>query len=221
MNTKEQVLEMLSAGRITSAESEELLLALNEPPRSWWRRILNPFEGLNAVQALAWGVLGALGGIALSRWNVRFDGALDLHPIANAVSISDALADQVVAWPLTAAVFWGAANILARQLRFVDFLGYVGVARLPYLIPAAVAASMKDQLSVAPEKLIASPPPGLLLLSLVTVPVVVWMVTWLWQGFRTASGLRGAKSGFLFVGALVFAEVLSKLALGVFSFVRF
>jgi len=51
----------------------------------------------------------------------------------------------------------------------------------------------------------------------VTVPAVVWVVTWLWQSFRTASGLRGPKAGLLFAGALLVAEVLSKIVLGFLS----
>jgi|GEM_PF-863998 len=217
MNTKEQVLELLNALSQRQLGTVPAVNALSQHQRSRWQRWVNPFESLNPTLGLLLGAAGALAGVILSRWNVRFDGALDLHATPIPASVAGALLEQAVAWPLLAVVLWSAASLRVRQVRLVDFLSNVGVARLPYLIPALMAGAMKDQLSVPPEQLIKAPPPGLLLLSLVTVPAVVWVVTWLWQSFRTASGLRGPKAGLLFAGALLVAEVLSKIVLGFLS----
>ena len=88
--SREQILEMVSSGKISAAEGDELLRALEAPRRSRWRLFVNPFDALPVTRALGIGLLGVIAGVALSRWRVRFDGALDVHIVRAAVSLSGA-----------------------------------------------------------------------------------------------------------------------------------
>lgn len=150
--------------------------------------------------------------LGLSFARVRFDGALDSHPAGPAgVSLGAALLDAVVSWPLTAAVFWLGALVVARQGRFVDFLGAVGVARMPMVFSGAVLALVEAYLPIT------RPGPhhgaGIAVLTALSLPCIVWFFALLFQGFRTASGLRGPRVGVSFVVVLVVAEFVSKLVL--------
>ncbi len=209
---RDQVLELISSGKITAAEGDELLKALNTQRPSSWKLLINPFEKLNVLTALGLGVFGAVLGIALSRWSIRFDGALDVHIAPDVVPWRQAIIDQVVAWPLVAMILWGIAFLFARQGRLPDFLGYVGTARLPLLVVGFVAGAMKSQLPTAPGDVGSPPPIALLVLVAATLPALVWAVAMLFQGYKTASGLRGAKCAFSFTFAIILAELLSKVA---------
>jgi hypothetical protein len=211
--TKEQVLEMVSAGKISAAEGEELLGAMQTPPRPAWRRLIDPFDGLGAAQSLLLGALGAAGGILLSRWHVRFDGALDVHVGPALIPLPTAVLDQLVAWPLLAVILWATAWAVARRGRAIDFFGSVGVARLPLLAIGIVGGALRDQLPMNTSQIGSVSPIPLIILVVFTLPAVVWMLMLLFHGFRTASGLSRPKVGLPFAVAVVVAEVLSKLAL--------
>jgi hypothetical protein len=210
--TEEKVLDLVSSGKITAAEGDELLKALAARQRPSWRWIINPTDRLSVPQSLLLGAAGVFGGLLLSRWNVHFDGALDVHLGPSSPSFARVVIEQIVAWPLTAGVFWLAALAFVRRARAIDFLASVGVARLPLLAVGAMAAAMKDRLPSRPTE-VPSATPALLILAALSLPAVIWMITLLFQGFRTASGLRGTRGGVLFAAAVVLAEVLSKVAL--------
>jgi hypothetical protein len=210
--SREQILEMVSRGKISAAEGDELLRALEAPRRSRWRTLLDPFDQLNVLLALAIGLAAALGGVLLSRWGIRFDGALDVHIGRAAVSLRKAIVDQLVAWPLTAVVLWVGALPLARQTRLADLIANVGVARVPLLWVAAVTVALGGHIPTNPGAALSSPGP-LVLLTVLTIPALVWMVALLYNGFSAASGLARRRGGLVFAGALIAAEVVSKLAL--------
>ncbi len=211
-NSREQILEMVSSGKISAVEGDDLLKALEVPRRSRWRALVNPFEKLTTARALALGFMAAVAGVILSRWRVRFDGALDVHVVRAAVSLRQALIDQLVAWPLTSLLLWLGALPLARQTRPADVLANVGVARLPLLWVAAVAILTTPYLPANPAQAMSAPGP-LILLTVLTIPALVWAVALLYNGFSAASGLAKARGAVLFTALLIAAEVVSKLAL--------
>ncbi len=209
-NTKEQVLEMIAAKRISADDGEALLAALQGVKRSKWRMLVDPFERLTAMQSGLVAAIAATGGLLLSRWGVRFDGAFDLHLLPGTVSLGSALADEVVALPLPAAALWLAGFAVVRRGRFVDYLGAVGVARLPLLLVGFVAGSMRGVLPVDPVQ--AARAPSMIVLGLTSVPGIVWTGVLLFNGFKTASGLQRWKGTSFAVGVVV-AEIVSKIVL--------
>ena len=56
----------------------------------------NPGVRLNPTASTVLAIICAVGGIALSRFGIRFDGALDVHVTPGAVAFQTALLDQVV-----------------------------------------------------------------------------------------------------------------------------
>jgi hypothetical protein len=213
---QQRIAQLVESGRVSPGEARELLGAVEPPPRSLAWRLLDPFESLDPRLgfAIAGGVL--LAQLALSRLAVRFDGALDMHLVPAAPSLGVAFLDALVSLPFLCAVLWASARLVAKGPRFVDFLWAVGVARLPLMIGAiANRLLIDDPLALARSALESQPDPALVWVALITLPIVGWMFLWLYFAYRTASGIRGARSGLSFVLGVVVAEIASKAILSV------
>lgn len=212
--SREKVLDLVASGKISASEGDELLRALQPAQKNRWRILVQPFESHSLTWLLAFGGVGALGALALSMLGIRFDGAIDVHRSTTDVPLSQALLDQAVAWPLMALVCWGVALAAGRASRLIDFVGVVGVARLPLLLVAVAGALIGPHLRQDAD---SEATLGMLALEafflILVVPALVWAVVLLSQGFRHVSGLRGGKATLLFTLSLVVAEILAKATL--------
>ncbi len=83
-----------------------------------------------------------------------------------------------------------------------------GLARLPVLLGALALFAIVPPPSYPPKVT-----PVLLAVALIALVFVAAHVTWLYQGFKNASGLAGKKLTVGFVGLLFGLEALSKLVL--------
>jgi hypothetical protein len=121
----------------------------------------------------------------------------------------------LVAWPLGAILLWLASLLAGRQGRFVDFLGVVGVARVPaviFTLPMAALVLIDPPPVLQPGQM-SEVRPVMLALSLLVLAGIGWCVTLDYRGFVTASGLKGARRWVAFVLAALIAEVLAKMML--------
>jgi hypothetical protein len=211
MNAERQrILQMVADRKITPDDAARLIDALPRSRASVWRWLTSPLELLDTRTALGVGASFGVLQLLITRLQVRFDGTLDSHVIGRPVSWPEAILDLAVAWPLTAAAFFAVAWLPARKGRFIDFLAAVGIARLPLLLAAILTGLVFPGL---PDPAAKMPSPELLAIAFGTIPFVIWFVTLLVTGFRTASGLRGWKLAVLFIASLAVAETASKLAL--------
>ncbi|PTL79542.1 YIP1 family protein [Vitiosangium sp. GDMCC 1.1324] len=205
---REQILEMVASGKLTAAEGDQLLASIGQPRPSVWRWMFDPLSCLRTRMALAVSAAFAAVSLGLTRLGLRFDGALDVHANAGVLSWPVALAEVALVWPVTAAVFWAVARLLGRRTaRWVDVLGAVGLARVPLVLSGVVVAVLAP--AESPREL----SPQVIALAILSLPLIGWSIAALVLGFRTATGLKGARwvSGFLV--ALIVAEVLSKVVL--------
>jgi hypothetical protein len=169
-----------------------------------WRIFLsNPAERLGGRAALVLASGTAVAAVALSRLGVGFDGALDVFRSETPLPLRQALMHQVVAWPATTAIMWTVSLITRGTRRLSTFLGAIGTARLPLLLVGFIGALLP----------IPQPDAGgsierwEVLRTVLTAPLFVLFVLWLYQGFRYASSLSGVKLSVSFVLALIFAVV--------------
>lgn len=207
--SQKRVLEMLSEGRITAEEAEELLGAMAPRQRATdW--LFRPMERLRPGQALLAAAVVAILQLGVSRLGVRFDGALDMHTGLPPVGWGTALLELALSWPLTAFLLFLVAWPIARGGRFVDLLAAVGVARLPNVVSGALAGAFGGELRGMAEGEVSA---AALLLSLAVLLFACWFVALLVTGIRTAMGLRGGKLALASVLGIVVAETLTKLAL--------
>lgn len=212
---REKILRMVADGKVSAAEGNELLEALGCKPHNGWKRVFNPFDHLFGVSGLVLSTAIALASVMLS-WitDLRFDGFLDVHFSEQPVTFLVAILDQIVSWCLPAVLFWLASLLLARQGRFVDFLTLVGLARLPLLLFALVTTLAFPDPSTIIRIAIQQPLHPLLWLGvLVGLGFAVWIFMWLYNGFKTASGLVGGRLIGTFIWIVFLAEIGSKVLL--------
>lgn len=209
MSTPEdRIRELARARAIDEAEEARLLAAVKSgaPVRAAPR---NPFARWSGEVTSAMGLGVALAGVATSRLGARYDGALDLH-FGASVPLAIAILDQLVAWPLTALVFWVVLRALSRNVRAIDVLGVVGLSRAAYVVIAPPMALLVGRAPIDPTKGASL---AMILLALVGLVGLGALVFLLVLGVRTVSGLRGGRLAAAFIGALLGAEIVTKLAL--------
>lgn len=211
MTSAEDRIKKIAQDRsIDEADAARLLDAVRaptetEPRRSVWQ---DPFARYGGEVTTAVGVLVAALGVFVSRFQIRFDGALDVHTVSVPVPLRVAILDQLVAFPLTALIIWAVARVAARRVRFVDMLGVVGLARAP-----AVVLALPLGLFASRSTSGTAMTPALAVMIVGALAALGAQIYLLVTGFRTASGLRGARLTWLFIGGLVLAEIVTKLVL--------
>lgn len=210
MTPVERVERLVAAGNIAPEEGARLLAAMsNAPKRSAFYWLLNPFERFGGGVAAGAGALISALSIAASRLGIRFDGLLDMHIVRPSVpKLQVAVADQIVGWLFPALCFWAVARMLTRHVRLLDFVGMVGLARLPLLLCALAVVGL-PQPSATSVRLT----PALLVIATLAIVALVTNITLLYQGFKNASGLRGARLVGSFIATVIVTELLSKLVL--------
>lgn len=212
-SSEQQVRDMVRSGKVTAAEGERLLDAL-APKRAAWTMLFNPFDRLSTSASITVAVSVTLAGIVVAWLGMRFDGALDLHQASMPRSITVSLLDTANSILVTSAVFWIAGLIAARQGRWRDFVVSVAAARAPLVFSGAILYAIMPP----PEEIMAlltkGPPPiGLLVGSLLTLPLVIWFIVLLFAAFKTSSGMKGLRVGVTFTVALFASEILTKVLL--------
>lgn len=222
-DANKKIMDMVAAGKITTGEADALLAAMRPSRRFAIRSLFDPYDKVGLWPALAVGLAASAASAAAAvALGIRFDGFLDIHVAPGPVSAADAVADQVVAWPLSAVVLWLVALPFARQSRVVDFLAATGLARVLLLIaglllvpltPNATALARMSQNAVSNPAAVASDLVSMIPMIAVALVFVTWFIVALVFAFRHASGLRGGRLAGAFVAALIAAEIVSKLAL--------
>lgn len=204
---EERIRDLVRNHTIDDADAERLLDAVRPPRPSPINALANPFERWSGEVTSLAGVFVSLLGLAASRMGARFDGAFDMHVGHANVSWLTALTDQLVAYPVTAVVFWAVARIAAPRTRFVDMLGVIGVSRLATTLLAFPALLLMPYVPSGAGKLNAA----LIVTLVLALAGIGTHFYWLVQGFRTTSGLRGGRMTAFVLLAICVAEVVSKL----------
>ncbi|MFO0678035.1 MAG: YIP1 family protein [Polyangiaceae bacterium] len=203
-----RIQSLVEAGKVSTEEGDRLVRALGTGG-SGASRFLDPFErhggGAAAAAGLALVALGTLTSFA----RVRFDGFLDMHVVHGDVAYRTAIVDGAVAWILPALVFFAAAKVIRAHGRLLDFLGVAGLSRAPLVLAALPLAALVRGIDLGG----ARGGFAAVVLAVVALAAVAWNLTWLYRGFKNATGARGTKLVVTFAVALVVAETLTKIVL--------
>jgi hypothetical protein len=208
---EERIQSMQRSGVVEAGQAQALLGAIGPAREPAWKILVDPFARHGGGRAAAAGLVISLAGIAASRLGLRFDGFLDAHLTGVTPTWGRALTDQIVAFPLSALVFWACARIAGGRGRLLDNLGVVGVGRLPVLLVGLCAWS------TMPSSLAGLTGVRLFVLVIPALLALGWAIVLLRAGHANASGLRGLRLGLSLFAAIVAAEVLSKVALSLLS----
>jgi hypothetical protein len=181
---EERIRDLVRSRAVEEADAARLLEAVRPASDRHLRRSRNPYERWSGERTSLAGVVIALAAFATSRMGIRYDGALDLHVVGEAIPLTTAIVDQLVAFPFTAAVLWAAARLLSRGARFVDILGLVGTARLPAVMAAVPIALLVPHISKDP----AAPNAALFAVIALALVAIGSQITLLVVGFRATTG---------------------------------
>ncbi len=192
--------------------------------------LFKPFERVNGGSVLVMGlVVIALTALLACRVGLHTDGVIDLH-FGPRVALWVLVVQGVSNWLILSLALLGMGSWLSDdRFRVLDLFATQALARWPLLIGAAWLAipSVGGGIESRTARLMAQMPeqPGqviapmeymldamwLLLMSLPVLAAIVWMVWLMFHGYALVTNLRGMRVFFSFAGALVVAEIASKI----------
>ena len=186
-----------------------------------------PFERYSEFTLLIVGSLFTIiGSYAAFLFDIRFDGVIDVH-VSKSETFIQPLIDNLINICCLVVFLFSSALIFNKKTRIVDILTTSMVARIPfYLLPVF---NFNGSLTMASEKLLQllqdnlmdqipfSTLAPLLIFGAFTIIAFVWYLYLLYSGFKTASNAKGNTPTILFISALLFAEIASKILISLFN----
>lgn len=217
MRSAERVRALAQKGTLDPRAAAALLEAIESKPKAVaTTRWVEPFARLSTRAGVAVALALTISSVVVSlTFDMRFDGFLDIHRVAQ-VSARVALLDQIAVLVIPTLVFFGVSALLTRgrgHARLLDFFLVVAVAR------AAVPLCAVPIALFGPSAPTTTMTAGIFAVLVFAIIALATHLTWLWQGFRSVSGLAGGRAVTAFVIGLAVAESLSKMLLS-FSFMR-
>lgn len=180
-----------------------------------WNLLFNPFTRIAGWQAFVLGLLFVLlTGIIGSYAGVAFDGVIDVHFIEN-LSMKDSFVLLAIDIVSIAVILFITGLIISKRVRFVDILGTMVLARTPLILLAIFGLFVTP---VSAEEIVNNPMvilhnPGLILFSVISIPVVIWFIALMYNGFKVSTGAKGTKLIVGFIIGLIVAEIVSKVVI--------
>jgi len=179
----------------------------------FWNLLINPFTRIAGWQAFGAGIAV----LALTTYigfagNAYFDGIIDMHFVENAV-LKEAATVGLISLITLVTVMSIACLFLTKNFRFIDILGTMTMAKAPYLFLSVISLFVKmpslEQILQDPLSLFTSI--SFILMSLISVPVIIWTISLMYNGLKVSGGIKGLRLNIVFVFAVVLAEILSKI----------
>lgn len=193
------------------------------------KTLLNPFERYSERTLLIVGVVGIIAGSLIAfAFNGRYDGVVDLH-FSKDVSLAQPFIDNAINVVCLLLPLLLLGKFINNKTRLIDILTAILIARIPYYVLPVFNANnfigditetlMKQvgENDAAPgllsQELSMGPIPTILVIvfSVGSIAAMIWMVTILFNGFKTATNLKTIGHKVLFALAIIVAEVLSKI----------
>jgi hypothetical protein len=184
---------------------------------------LNSFEKYSEKTLILFGLLfSLLGGFLGFIFNARYDGVIDLHFVEKVPSYQPFLEIFLAVFCLAFFLFLVGKKVNPKT-RFIDLLATCMIAKIPfYFMTVFNYNSMMYNIST---KMIAAIKNGkindlavsdlntLLLSAIISILLVVWSIALLFNGFKIATNAKETKHTLFFIAAIIFAEIISKIAL--------
>lgn len=183
--------------------------------------MFKPFERYSEKTLLITGLLAALAGILLAwQFYSRNDGVLDLH-YTNEKIFWKTVCDQLLNGFSLLIFLIPVTKWMNRKTRVIDLVNAFLISRIPMYF--LTLGNVGGVLSGAGEKMKNAALNQqmislngvewtmLILFGLLSILMIVWSVALLYNGYKVASNAKGARAIILFILALLFAEIVSKV----------
>ncbi len=183
--------------------------------------LFNPFEKYSETILLTFGITFTVLGTLLGFYfDARFDGVLDMHFVENATLKQVALDNLIAIFCLFVFLF-GAAKFINSKTRFVDILNTILISRVAiYLLSFAPKPNDDFFESLVIKNVTQINDLDIFLVTVMSFIVflgVVWHITLLYNGFKTASNAKKILPVILFVISIIMSEILSKVLIYYFN----
>ena len=176
--------------------------------------LINPFTRIAGWQAFGIGMLFiVLMGIIGSLSGIYFDGALDIH-LAKKGNFYHSFLFLAVDIICITLFMWIGALLFSKDVRIIDLLGTMTLSKAPLLIPSFMGflVSAESLRTMAENPLAILSMPAVIYFSLILIPpFLIWNIALMYNAFKVSSGMKGDKIIPVFIVALLFAEIASKI----------
>jgi hypothetical protein len=184
-----------------------------------WKIIFNPFTKFSEKQLLIFGIISTIAGsLIASLVDVTFDGLIDVH-INPEMTFLKSLKENGILILLITILLFAFGKIINPKTRFIDNLNSAFLFRIPFYVAALLTSLpvmnrvseevMKNVNSIENLNLQTSDIIIMLLISVVTIGLIAYAITLLFQGFKTATNAKKAVHYVVF-GILIFVgEIIS------------
>lgn len=176
--------------------------------------LFNPFEKYSDRILLLAGLFFNSAGILLGfAFNARFDGFLDLHFIETTTFLQ-VLLESCIDIACGTILFFFIGKLINQKTRLIDILTTCLIAKIPMYLIAFLntngmmyALQSKVVSQTKPED-ISSMDLGMLMTS---IPILIWYIILLFNGFKTATNAKETKHILLFILAIIITEIITKI----------
>jgi hypothetical protein len=186
--------------------------------------LFNPFEYIAGAKSLLLGLAAIVGaGLIGALGHTHFDGVLDAHTGA-AAPLWFFLSEGVVDWLCLAVVLLIIGRLISKtSFRTIDMLGTQALARWPALFVSIITLpkafrTFGQQLAeqiLKQVKIELNTTDAIIFFAVVIamIPLTCWMVYLMYKSYSVSCNVKGGKAIGTFIGGLIVAEILSKLAI--------
>jgi hypothetical protein len=183
--------------------------------KDFWRLMVNPFTRIAGWQAFRLGLVflilcGVIGGFG----NVIFDGVIDSHLVKEETMLQS-FGYLGISMMTLVVVMWIAGLIISKGFRFIDILGTMTLSKAPFVLLAIVGsfAKMPDTNEIMKNPMVVLSSTSFLLMMVLSVPVLIWSVTLMYNALKISCGIKGSKLTTAFIIAILGSEPISKLVI--------
>lgn len=188
--------------------------------------LFNPFEKYSEKTLVTFGIITTIIGILLGLvFNGIYDGILDMHPVKD-ISISEIIYSLFTNFLIIGIILFVLGKFINPKTRLIDVLSTILSAKIPlYLLTITningfnynlgleiQSKFIQNQMNNFSVLLLSK----LILITILSLIVMVWTISLLYNGFKTATNLKSNKHILLFIISLIIAEVISKMVISYF-----
>jgi len=174
--------------------------------------LINPFIRIAGWQAFGLGLLFViLMGLLGTYSGIAFDGVIDMHMID--ISLLQSFLYLGIDLVCLVVVIWLTGLIVSKNFRFIDILGTMILAKAPFLLLsiAGFFTTTPDLSEIYKDPYIIFQSVSFVILIALSIPVIIWSITLMFNAFRVSCDIKGSKLTVAFIVALLVSEALSKV----------
>jgi len=187
--------------------------------------LFNPFIYIAGARALCLGLVAILlAGLLGYVSHTHFDGVLDIHT-GSARPLWVFLSEGMIDWLCLSLALLMFGKLISRTpFRTIDVLGTQALARWPTVFLSLITlpkafqrfgSYLAEQITKQGGKIEFNTADAIIFLAVVAamIPLLCWMVALMYKSYSVSCNVKGGKAVGTFIGGIILAKVLSKLAL--------